>query len=63
MTGIQEMTELDMSKRLKNFLEDEWNFTKRVCPHIRGGEAKAANRFWLVWLFVFFYYNYFGFIA
>lgn len=46
MSGLQQLPE--MSKRLKNFLEEEWNFTKRVCPHVRGGEANAGNRFWLV---------------
>lgn len=46
MCGLQNLQE--MSKRLKNFLEEEWNFTKKVCPHIRSGEANAANRFWCV---------------
>ena len=36
----------EMSKRLKNVLEEEWNFTKLVCPHVRGGEANAGNWFW-----------------
>ena len=45
MCGLQQLPE--MSKRLKNFLEEEWNFTKLVCPLVRGGEANAGNRFWL----------------
>jgi len=36
------------SKRIKKFLEGEWNFTKKVCPHIRGGEVTAGYQFWLV---------------
>ena len=44
MTGL--MSSPEMSKRLKNVLEDEWNFTKLVCVHVRGGEAHAGNWFW-----------------
>ena len=44
MTGL--MGSPEMSKRLKNVLEEEWNFTKLVCPHVRGGEANAGNWFW-----------------
>ena len=44
MTGL--MGSPEMSKRLKNVLEEEWNFTKFVCPHVRGGEANAGNWFW-----------------
>ncbi len=42
------MSSPEMSKRLKNVLEEEWNFTKLVCPHVRGGEANAGNWFWCV---------------
>ena len=48
MCELQNLPE--MSKRLKNALEVEWNFTKEVCPHVRGGEANASNRFWFVLL-------------
>ena len=44
MSGLQQLPEV--SKRLKNFLEEEWNFTKQVCFHVRRGEANAGNRFW-----------------
>ena len=44
MFGLMDSPE--MSKRLKNVLEEEWNFTKLICPHVRGGEANAGNRFW-----------------
>ncbi|XP_038048070.1 mitogen-activated protein kinase kinase kinase 4-like isoform X1 [Patiria miniata] len=30
---------------LKNILDDEWDFTKEICPHVRGGEAQAGKRF------------------
>lgn len=43
MAGLQNLPE--MPKRLKNVLEDEWRFTKHVCPYIRGGESNAGNRF------------------
>ena len=46
MCGLQNLPE--MSKRLKNALEEEWKFIKVVCPHVRGGEANASNRFWSV---------------
>ncbi|XP_064627504.1 mitogen-activated protein kinase kinase kinase 4-like [Lineus longissimus] len=35
----------DASRSLKNHLEEEWAFTKKICPHIRGGEAEAGKRF------------------
>ena len=44
MMGLMESPE--MSKRLKNVLEEECNFTKLVCPHVWGGEANAGNWFW-----------------
>ena len=44
MSQLQSLPE--MSKRLKNFLEDEWSFTKRRCAHVRGGEANAGKHFW-----------------
>ena len=43
MAGLQDLPE--MPKRLKNVLEDEWRFTKHVCPYIRCGESNAGNRF------------------
>jgi len=46
MSGLQQLPEV--SKRLKNFLEEEWNFTKEVCLHVRRGEANAGNRFWYI---------------
>ena len=44
MSQLQNMQE--MSKRLKNFLEDEWAFTKQQGAHVRGGEADGGQRFW-----------------
>jgi len=44
MSGLQQL--LEVSKRLKNFLEEEWNFMKHVCLHVRRSEANAGNRFW-----------------
>ena len=44
MSQLQSM--MEMSKRLKNFLEDEWAFTKRLTAHVRGGEANAGKHFW-----------------
>ncbi|XP_045197016.1 mitogen-activated protein kinase kinase kinase 4-like isoform X2 [Mercenaria mercenaria] len=35
----------DASRTLKNPLEEEWSFTKKICPHIIGGEAEAGKRF------------------
>ncbi|KAL4233273.1 Mitogen-activated protein kinase kinase kinase 4 [Mactra antiquata] len=35
----------ESSRTLKNPLEEEWNFTKKICPHIIGGEAEAGKRF------------------
>ena len=46
MSGLQQLPEV--SKRLKNFLEEEWNFTKQICLHLKRGEANAGNRFWYV---------------
>ena len=36
------------SVSLKNILDDEWDFSKEICPHVRGGEAQAGKRFWWV---------------
>jgi len=44
MSGLQQLPEV--SKRLKNFLEEEWNFTKQVCLHVTCGEVEADKRFW-----------------
>ena len=33
---------------LKSFLEEEWSFSKEICPFITGGMAEAGKRFWLV---------------
>ncbi|XP_052808624.1 mitogen-activated protein kinase kinase kinase 4-like isoform X2 [Mya arenaria] len=35
----------EASRSLKNPLEEEWNFTKKICPHIISGEAEAGKRF------------------
>ncbi|XP_021362862.1 mitogen-activated protein kinase kinase kinase 4-like isoform X2 [Mizuhopecten yessoensis] len=35
----------EASRSLKNVLEQEWSFTKQICPHVRGGEAEAGKRF------------------
>ena len=43
MSALQVLPEA--SKRLKGALEDEWNFTQNVCPHVQGGEAQAGNSF------------------
>ena len=44
LSQLQNMQE--MSKRLKNFLEEEWLFTKQQGAHIRCGEAAGGRRFW-----------------
>ena len=31
---------------LKVFLEEEWAFSKEICPFITGGMAEAGKRFW-----------------
>lgn len=49
MLELQHLPE--MSKRLKNALEEEWSFTKSVSHHIREGEAKAGSHFWCVSVF------------
>ncbi|KAK2570774.1 Mitogen-activated protein kinase kinase kinase 4 [Acropora cervicornis] len=33
------------SKGQKNILEEEWNFVKKHCRHIRGGEVEGGTRF------------------
>ncbi|XP_077977573.1 mitogen-activated protein kinase kinase kinase 4-like [Glandiceps talaboti] len=33
------------SLSLKNIIQEEWSFAKEMCPHIRGGEAQAGQRF------------------
>ena len=43
---LQKLPQASMS--LKNILEEEWDFTKEICPHVRGGEAQAGKRFWFV---------------
>lgn len=43
MESLQRFPE--MSKKMKNFLEEEWSFTKKICPYINGGEAGAAKNF------------------
>ncbi|XP_074644570.1 mitogen-activated protein kinase kinase kinase 4-like isoform X2 [Tubulanus polymorphus] len=43
MSMVQNLPEA--SRRLKNALEDEWAFTKKICPYVRGGEAEAGKRF------------------
>ncbi|XP_071800919.1 mitogen-activated protein kinase kinase kinase 4-like [Asterias amurensis] len=40
---LQKLPQASMS--LKNILEEEWDFTKEICPHVRGGEAQAGKRF------------------
>jgi len=34
------------SKGLKNILEEEWDFVKKHCRHVRGGEVEGGTRFW-----------------
>ena len=36
----------EASRSLKNTMEDEWQFTKEICPHTKGLEAQASRRFW-----------------
>lgn len=31
---------------LKSYLEEEWTFSKEICPFITGGMAEAGKRFW-----------------
>lgn len=31
---------------LRSFLEEEWTFSKEICPFITGGMAEAGKRFW-----------------
>ena len=38
----------EASRSLKNTMEDEWQFSKEICPHTKGLEAQAGRRFWLV---------------
>ncbi|KAL3881975.1 hypothetical protein ACJMK2_028357 [Sinanodonta woodiana] len=35
----------EASHSLKNPLEEEWSFTKKICPYVIGGEAEAGRRF------------------
>lgn len=43
MSNLQNLP--DASHSLKNTLEEEWAFTKIICPHVIGGEAEAGKRF------------------
>ena len=36
------------SKGLKNILEEEWDFVKKRCRHVRGGEVEGGTRFWYI---------------
>ena len=48
-TWMHELQSLPQASRgLKNALEKEWEFSKEICPHVRGGEAEAGRRFWSV---------------
>ncbi|XP_065056880.1 mitogen-activated protein kinase kinase kinase 4-like [Rhopilema esculentum] len=35
----------EASRSLKNTMEDEWQFSKEICPHTKGLEAQAGRRF------------------
>ena len=39
----------EASRSLKNTTEDEWQFTKQICPHTKGLEAQASTKFWCVY--------------
>ncbi|GAB1598853.1 mitogen-activated protein kinase kinase kinase 4-like isoform X1 [Argonauta hians] len=43
MNNLQNLP--DASQSLKNTLEEEWVFTKSICPCVIGGEAEAGKRF------------------
>ncbi|XP_052834360.1 mitogen-activated protein kinase kinase kinase 4 isoform X4 [Octopus bimaculoides] len=43
MNNLQNLP--DASQSLKNTLEEEWAFTKSICPFVIGGEAEAGKRF------------------
>lgn len=34
------------SETLKIVMEEEWGFAKDMCPHVQGGETRAAYKFW-----------------
>lgn len=37
------------SDGLKSVIEEEWTFSKEICPFIIGGEARAGHKYW--WAF------------
>ncbi|XP_071112541.1 mitogen-activated protein kinase kinase kinase 4-like [Haliotis cracherodii] len=43
ISALQSLPEA--SRSLKNALEEEWMFTKYICPHVIGGEAEAGKKF------------------
>ena len=35
----------EASLGMKSALEEEWAFTKSICPYVMGGEAEAGKKF------------------
>ena len=41
-------TQSDWWQNMKDRLEKEWKFAKRIAINVHGGEAEASKMFWLV---------------